>query len=85
MTGQHHHARDAARQRHPSAWWHPDHDRLRRLIAARLAADGHPTPLLAATVVAVRGVLRMDQAQFAAALGVSVEEVTALEAGTEHP
>lgn len=74
-------ARDAARQRHPSAWWHPDHDRLRRLIAEQLAATGHRSPVLAATVVAVRGVLRMDRSEFAAVLGVPVEEVAALEDG----
>lgn len=73
--------RAAARRRHPSSLWLPDHERLRRALAARLADEGHPRPLLGATVLALRGVLGAAHGELAEALGVSRDVIVDAEHG----
>ncbi|MGI8794696.1 MAG: hypothetical protein ACR2H3_16235 [Acidimicrobiales bacterium] len=77
--------REAARGRHPSQSWAPDHDRLRRALAADLDARGHPWPLFAATILGVRGRLGLDEASFASAIGLSEQGLRAIEAGEAGP
>lgn len=73
--------RDRARQRHPAASWAPDHELLRRLLADQLAAEGHPWPRLGATLLGVRGLLGLDRAAFAAAMGIDPGRLAAMEDG----
>lgn len=75
--------RDRARRRHPSSQWVPDHARLRRLLADRLEAEGHPRPVLGATVLALRGVLDVGRSELAGALGVAEDELAAAEDGPD--
>lgn len=74
--------RAEARERHPSVRWAPDRDRLRRRVAEDLAAAGHPDPLLAATVLALRGRLRLDRRSFCDLTGVDSAVLAALEDGS---
>lgn len=71
----------AAQARHPAASWAPDHERLRRQLASRLHEEGHPTPAFSATLLGVRGVLGMDRATFAGAIGVEEHRLVAMEEG----
>lgn len=70
-----------ARGRHPSSRWVPDYDRLRRRVADGLAAEGHPEPFAAATLLALRGRLRLDRSGFCELTGLDHRIVAALEEG----
>ena len=72
---------DAALHRHPSGQWRPDLMRLAGAVADRLAADGHPFPRFAASVLAQRGRLGMDRVAFAAHLGIDETTIAAAEDG----
>lgn len=74
-------ARAAARTRHPSSIWRADHDRLRQRLSAQLAEEGHPQPVLAATLLSIRGRLGLDRAAFCEITGVSPLAVAAVEEG----
>jgi hypothetical protein len=76
---------DAARHRHPSGQWRPDLARLASAVADRLAADGHPFPRFAASVLAERGRLSMDRSAFAAHLGLDEPTIAAAEDGVLPP
>lgn len=75
---------DEARRRHPSAQWHADHGRLRRMLAAELRQEGHPRPTLGSAVLAVRGLLGLDRAGLAGRLGLSEGDVATLEDGHDR-
>jgi hypothetical protein len=60
-------------------------DRLTRAVLERLVALGQPWPALAAAVLVTRGVLELDRADFAAALGVDEPTVRELETGERPP
>ena len=77
-------ARTAARARHPSSIWRADHDRLRHRLAAQLAAEGHPQPTLAATLLSIRGRLGLDRVAFCELTGADLRQVSALEDGSEE-
>ena len=65
-------------------WWPRDLDRLRRALEARLRARGHPSPQLAAALIATRGRLSLTRLDIATALTLSAESLQHLEAGDEH-
>ena len=74
-----------ARARHPAGQWHPDMERMRRRVAVELAKEGHRWPEVAATLLAARGSLDLDRAQFAALLRTSPELVAGVEEGRIDP
>ena len=76
---------DAARHRHPSGQWRPDLARLAGAVAERLAADGHPFPRFAASVLAQRGRLGLDRTGFAAHLSLDETTIAAAEDGGLPP
>lgn len=51
-------------------------------IAIRLSGDGAEHPVAAAITIAVRGMLRIEPADYAVQLGLTPADVRALEAGT---
>jgi len=69
--------------------WSTDVTRFCQLLAPRLAGDGAEHPLDASVAIAVRGRHGGDQAAFAAAIGLPVDELRAIESGarsfTEFP
>lgn len=71
----------ATRSRHPAWRWSPDHDGLRRRLAARLAEEGHPWPEMAATLVAVRGRMGTDVSGLAGLVGADPALLAAVERG----
>lgn len=73
--------RQAARSRHPAGKWVPDLARMAWVVAARLSAQGHHRPDLAAAVLAERGRLGMDRGAFAAHLGIDEADVAWAEEG----
>lgn len=74
-------ARAAARSRHPSNTWQPDHGRLRRRLAEQLHAGGHPQPGLAAALLALRGRLNLDRQAFCDLTGLDPSAVGEVEDG----
>jgi hypothetical protein len=70
----------SGRRTHPSArTWRSRPARLADRLAIELAADGSPWPYVAAAVVAVRAAAGLDAESFAAALGLSPDDVRRLE------
>lgn len=51
-------------------------------MVVQLRAEKHPWPEMAATLMAARGRMGLDRAEFAAALGIGEEVVEGLEDGT---
>ena len=76
---------DAARDRHPSGQWRPDLARMAGAVADRLAGEGHPFPRFAASVLAERGRLGLDRANFALHLGLDEPTIAAAEDGVLPP
>jgi hypothetical protein len=76
---------DAARDRHPSGQWRPDLARMAGAVADRLAGEGHPFPRFAASVLAERGRLGLDRANFALHLGLDERTIAAAEDGALSP
>jgi hypothetical protein len=74
-----------ARARHPSVVPRLGLCALAERIGQQLADEGHPFPGFAAVLLAVRGGRGLDQAEFAAVLGVSVSLLRALELGVLAP
>lgn len=72
----------AGRARHPTGQWSRQTVRLRRRVQSRLAEEGHPWPLLAATLIAARGRMGLTRTEFATELGIAPRVVTAVEEGT---
>lgn len=75
-------ARRRAQTRHPASQWSADVGRLRQLMVLKLRSEEHPWPEMAATLMAARGRMGLDRAEFAAALGIAEEVVEGLEDGT---
>ena len=71
----------AARARHPSRV--PQHGlfSLAERIGQQLARESHPFPEFAAALLALRGERGLDQAEFAAVLGLPRSVLRALEGG----
>jgi hypothetical protein len=68
--------------REPSDW-DPDLGALEKRLRDHLAMRGCPSPAIAASVVAARAFGHLDRASFARKIGLSVEELRALEGETE--
>lgn len=59
--------------------------RMAARMAERLASEGHPWPDQAAALLAERGRRGLDRAAYAAAAGVPLHEVVAIEEGWRRP
>ena len=75
-------ARAASRSRHPSSIWRANQNLLRQRLASGLAAEGHPEPHLAATLLSIRGRLGLGREEFCRVTGADPALVAAVEDGT---
>jgi DNA-binding transcriptional regulator YiaG len=75
----------AARARHPSGVPRLGLSAMAERIGQQLAREGHPFPEFAAALLALRGERALDQAEFAAVLGVRASLLRALEGGVLAP
>jgi DNA-binding transcriptional regulator YiaG len=75
----------AARARHPNGVSRPGLLALAERIERQLAGEDHPYPDFAAALLALRGERGLDQAEFAAVIGVRASVLRALERGVLAP
>jgi hypothetical protein len=76
---------EAARDRHPAGQWRGNVKRMAHALAARLAAEGHPYPELAASVMAERGRRGETREEYARTSNLDLATIVAAEEGELAP